>query len=66
MKELDLLLSRYLRECWPGASEAERAAFEAFLDLPDPEIAAYLVAGVPVQDPSFQSLVTELRRPPSG
>lgn len=64
MKELDLLLTRFLRERWPAASEAERASFESFLDLPDPEIAAYLVAGVPAEDPSLQPLIDQIRRSP--
>jgi antitoxin CptB len=64
MKELDLLLTRYLRDRWPDASEAERACFEAFLELPDPQIAAYLVAGERAIDPAEQSLIDHLRRPP--
>ena len=38
MRELDVLLGRYLAERWPKAGNAERAAFERFLELPDPEI----------------------------
>mgnify|MGYP003326782765 FL=1 len=38
MRELDVLLGRYLAERWPRAGGVERAAFERFLDLPDPEI----------------------------
>ncbi len=38
MRELDVLLARYLAERWPVAGAAEQAAFEAFLELPDPEI----------------------------
>ena len=64
MKELDLLLTRYLRGRWPAAPESERACFEAFLELPDPVIAAYLVAGVPAEDPTLQPLIDQLRRPP--
>jgi antitoxin CptB len=45
MKELDLLLVRYLRERYPTASSEERAAFAEFLELPDPDIARYLIAG---------------------
>ena len=45
MKELDLLLLRYLREQYPAASSDERAAFGEFLELPDPDLARYLVAG---------------------
>jgi succinate dehydrogenase flavin-adding protein (antitoxin of CptAB toxin-antitoxin module) len=61
MKELDLLLTRYLRESWPSASAAERLAFEAFLELPDPQIAAYLVGSEPAQDSVVQQLIGELR-----
>jgi antitoxin CptB len=38
MRELDVLLARYLAERWPVAGPAEQAAFEAFLELSDPEI----------------------------
>jgi antitoxin CptB len=45
MKELDLLLERFLRERYAAASGADRAAFAEFLELPDPELASYLLAG---------------------
>jgi len=45
MKELDFLLVRYLRERYGQAASDERAAFAAFLELPDPDIARYLLAG---------------------
>jgi succinate dehydrogenase flavin-adding protein (antitoxin of CptAB toxin-antitoxin module) len=43
MKELDVLLDRYVRERYATAAPGERAAFEALLALPDPEIADYLL-----------------------
>jgi succinate dehydrogenase flavin-adding protein (antitoxin of CptAB toxin-antitoxin module) len=43
MKELDLLLLGWLQGQYPGASEARREQFEALLELPDPELAAYLL-----------------------
>jgi succinate dehydrogenase flavin-adding protein (antitoxin of CptAB toxin-antitoxin module) len=43
MKELDVLLGRYVRERYTAAPAAERAAFEALLALPDPDIADYLL-----------------------
>jgi antitoxin CptB len=45
MKELDFLLLRYLRERHSDAASDERAAFVEFLELPDPDIARYLLAG---------------------
>jgi len=43
MRELDELLLRYLERDYPGAPDAEKRAFEALLDLPDPELSAYLL-----------------------
>ena len=61
MKELDILLTRYLREHFATAPESERASFEAILELPDPVLAAYLVAGEPTADPGHQPLIDRLR-----
>jgi antitoxin CptB len=62
MKELDLLLIRYLRERHPAASRDERAAFEQFLELPDPEIARYLVWGDIPADPGEAALCRQIRQ----
>jgi succinate dehydrogenase flavin-adding protein (antitoxin of CptAB toxin-antitoxin module) len=51
MKELDLLLLRYLRERHANAASDERAAFEEFLELPDPDLVRYLIAGDVPSDP---------------
>jgi len=45
MKELDLLLTRWLEREFDHASPGQRALFERLLALPDPELASYLVAG---------------------
>jgi antitoxin CptB len=63
MKELDLLLLRYLQEHWPAATATERACFESFLALPDPTIAAYLLAGEVASDPALEALLVRLRGP---
>jgi antitoxin CptB len=61
MKELDLLLLCYLRERWPAASPAEKVQFELFLDLPDPDLVAYLLAHEPAADPALEDLLCALR-----
>ena len=43
MRELDDLLLAYASDCYDAAVPDEKAAFEALLSLPDPEIAAYLL-----------------------
>jgi succinate dehydrogenase flavin-adding protein (antitoxin of CptAB toxin-antitoxin module) len=60
MKELDLLLAGYLHGRWVGAAAEERAAFEAFLELPDPVIAGYLLGGDEPPDAGTQALVDAL------
>ena len=51
MKELDILLVRYVRERLSAASSAERDAFAEFLELPDPDLVRYLLAGDVPNDP---------------
>ena len=41
MKELDILLTRYLDEGYGAASAEEQAAFQCLLDVQDPLIYAY-------------------------
>jgi antitoxin CptB len=43
MKELDALLSGYLDERYDDAPEAEKDAFRALLELPDPDLVGYLL-----------------------
>jgi antitoxin CptB len=61
MKELDLLLTRYLREHWPSASVAERVSFERILELPDPLLAACLLGRERAPDAGMQELLERLR-----
>ena len=60
VKELDLMLIRWLERYYPQASPAERTNFERFLDLPDPEMAAYLLKDERPADPAFAALVAQL------
>jgi antitoxin CptB len=47
MKELDVLLERYVDTRWPSASAGERAAFVALLEAQDPVIYGYCLGSVP-------------------
>jgi len=62
MKELDFLLLRYLRERHPTAAAEERAAFVQFLELPDPELVRYLLAGDVPENPHHAALCRSLLR----
>jgi antitoxin CptB len=59
MKELDFLLLRYLKRHALATSD-ELAAFAEFLELPDPDIAGYLLAGDVPSDPRHAALCREL------
>jgi antitoxin CptB len=61
MKELDLVLTRYLRERWAAATLGERASFERILDLPDPLLAAYLTGRERSPDVDVQQLLDQMR-----
>lgn len=49
MRELDVLLERYLSERFPGARTELRHAFVALLELPDPDLAGLLLGHAPVE-----------------
>ncbi len=60
MRELDVLLERYLRDEYPRASSEERDAFERLLELQDPELARYLLAGETPHDPTLARVVRQV------
>ena len=60
MKELDLILGAWLANCWEQASVPEKAAFERFLELPDPVIAGYLLGRDAPTDSGTLALVGQL------
>lgn len=62
MKELDVVLSRWLQHEYPAATSDQRHLFEQLLDLPDPTLAGYLLGNVQPADPAQLALVASLRR----
>lgn len=63
MRELDVVLARYLEDDYPAALPSERRAFEALLELQDPELLAYLVGRVaPPADPDLAHVLERLSR----
>ena len=66
MKELDVMLVRWLDGPGRAASSAETALFDRLLDLPDPELADYLLRGEPHADTDLAALVAAIRRLPAG
>jgi antitoxin CptB len=62
MKELDLLLLRYLDQEFSGASARHRAAFVHLLELPDPELFGYLLGREAATEESIRDVVARIRR----
>jgi len=60
MKELDLILQAWLAQSYPQASPGERLLFAQFLELPDPELARYLLGHDTPSDPAIAARVAQL------
>ena len=61
MKELDLVLLRYLERDFPQAAPEERAAFARILDLQDPELFGYLVGRAVPADEALHHVLSRIR-----
>jgi antitoxin CptB len=64
MKELDLLLGRYLAERYPGAEAAEQGAFRELLEMQDPELFAFVTGRERPATEELCCVVDALRRTP--
>ena len=62
MRELDIVLTRYLDGRYRQADPAEKAAFERLLTLSDPELVAYILKREPPADLDLAAVVGRLRR----
>ena len=60
MRELDVLLLRWLDEDFPLAPDAERRAFEQLLSWQDPDIVDLLAGRVSTDDPGLRHVVERL------
>lgn len=60
MRELDVVLQRYLEARYSLAPAAEQAAFEALLELQDPQLFAYLVGRESPSDPELVHVIARL------
>ena len=62
VKELDVLLERWFDGCYLQASSAEQAEFHRFLELPDPEVAGYLLGNEQPANARLRALVAAILR----
>ena len=62
MRELDVLLTRYLERSYTESSPAERAAFAELLELPDPDLFGYLVGRINPDEAIHVEIIARIRR----
>jgi antitoxin CptB len=62
MRELDVLLLRYLDQDYPSAAPTDRAAFVRILELQDPELFGYLVGRTTPEDDTVRHVIARIRR----
>ena len=61
MRELDLLLIRFVDEVFETLPADDQRRFSGLLALPDPDLHAYLVGRHPPQDPDLERLLGRIR-----
>ena len=61
MRELDALLGGFIEEAYSSLSPEDRSRFSNFLDLPDPDIHAYLLGRYIPPDPGLAKLLDRIR-----
>ena len=66
MKELDLLLTRYVEEQYGGASPAAQRAFLELLEAPDPVIYAYCMGQAHPPTAVLSSLIERITSSAAG
>jgi antitoxin CptB len=62
MKELDVVLTRYLDERYVDSSDAEQALFRQLLQMPDPDLYDLLLRRTRTDDAELAHLLQVLRR----
>jgi antitoxin CptB len=57
MKELDLLLTRYLDDHYANASMEEQSAFQGLLELSDQELFSYVIGREAISNPYWVQIL---------
>jgi succinate dehydrogenase flavin-adding protein (antitoxin of CptAB toxin-antitoxin module) len=61
MRELDVLLTRYLDDRYTSAPGEEKAGFRRLLELPDPDLIAYLLNAEKPADKELCNVIDRIR-----
>jgi len=65
MRELDVVMLRFLEQRYPAASDDERFAFESLLELQDPVLLAYVTGKESPDNKVVADVVAQLAVTPS-
>ncbi|MFO7764660.1 MAG: succinate dehydrogenase assembly factor 2 [Wenzhouxiangellaceae bacterium] len=63
MRELDVLLERWLETRWSGATPADRARFERLLDCEDDALWDWCTGRTCPEDPELAAIVAQIVAP---
>ncbi|TDJ46934.1 MAG: succinate dehydrogenase assembly factor 2 family protein [Gammaproteobacteria bacterium] len=61
MRELDAILTNFLQTSYESLSVDDKVRFEALLELPDPELHAYLLGRYDATDANVEALLSRIR-----
>lgn len=61
MRELDVLLTRYLDNDYPQSTEREKSAFRELLTLSDSELIGYLLQRERSENPAIEAVLGHIR-----
>lgn len=61
MRELDLLLERFVERCFDSLPAADQAAYERLLEYPDQEILGWVAGRTPAPDAALARVVRGIR-----
>ncbi len=60
MRELDVVLMRYMKHDYDAAEPAEKASFETLLSLQDPEILDLLTGRIIAEDAGLRHIIERI------
>ena len=61
MRELDVLLLHFFDASFDALTDTQKTTFRALLELPDPELQAYLIAGHASANAELEALLARIR-----
>jgi antitoxin CptB len=61
MKELDVIMTRYLEDCYANADEADQQGFNDLLEMPDPDLYSLLLGRQSCSNENAKNVIRSIR-----